>query len=68
MAFGLSSYDGFWPSFSKQEAKLLGAQSKIISMMIEYLANSSDEKYGITLVQIQRESAGSEDSNHIGDD
>lgn len=66
--FGLSSYDGFWPSFSKQEAKLLGAQSKIISMMIEYLANSSDEKYGITLVQINRESAGSEDSNHIGDD
>ena len=66
--FGLSSYDGFWPSFSKQEAKLLGVQSKIIATMIEYLANSSDEKYAITLVLIQRESAGSEDSNHIGDD
>lgn len=66
--FGLSSYDGFWPSFSKQEAKLLGVQSKIIATMVEYLANSSDEKYAITLVQIQRESAGSVDSNHIGDD
>ena len=66
--FGLSSYDGFWHSFSKQEAKLLGVQSKIIATMVEYLANSSDEKYAITLVQIQRESAGSVDSNHIGDD
>ena len=66
--FGLTSYDGFWPSFSKQEAKLLGVQSRIISTMIEYLANSSDEKYAITLIQINREPAGSEDSNHIGDD
>ena len=62
--FGLSSYDGFWPSFSKQEAKLLGVQGKIIALMIEYLANSSNEKYSITLVQIQRESVGSEDSNN----
>ena len=66
--FGLSSYDGFWPSFSKTEAKLLGVQGEIISTMIEYLGNSSDEKYAITLLGISREPVGNEDAQHIGDD
>ena len=66
--FGLSSYDGFWPSFSKTEAKLLGVQGEIISTIIEYLGNSSDEKYAITLLGISRESVGKVDSQHIADD
>jgi hypothetical protein len=66
--FGLSSYDGFWPSFTKTEAKLLGIQGEIISTMIEYLGNSSDEKYPIKLLEITREPVGKEDAQHIGDD
>ena len=66
--FGLQSYDGFWPSFSKEEAKLLGVQSIIISRIVEYLANSTDEKYSITLNKMTRESVGKEDILHIADD
>ena len=66
--FGLMSYDGFWPSFSKSEAKLLGVQSEIISSLIEFLSNSSDEKYSITLNKITREPVGAEDSQHISED
>ena len=66
--FGLQSYDGFWPSFSKDEAKLLGVQSIIISRIVEYLANSTDEKYSITLNKMTRESVGKEDILHIADD
>jgi len=66
--FGLSSYDGFWPSFSKEEAQLLGIQSKIIASMVEFLAESSDSKHKITLMEILRESVGKEDSQHIASD
>ena len=66
--FGLSSYDGFWPSFSKEEAQLLGIQSKIIASMVEFLAESSDSKHKITLLEILRESVGKEDSQHIASD
>ena len=66
--FGLSSYDGFWPSFSKDEAKLLGIQSKIITSLIEFLSESSNSEHKINLIKISRESVGSEDSQHIADD
>ncbi len=66
--FGLSSYDGFWPSFSKEEAKLLGIQSKIIGTLVDFLSESSSVRHRIKLVQILRESVGEEDSQHITDD
>ena len=66
--FGLSSYDGFWPSFSKEEAKLLGIQSKIISTLIEYLSESSSSEHRIKLIQILREPVGQEDNQHIATD
>ena len=66
--FGLSSYDGFWPSFSKDEAKMLGIQSKIIASLIEFLSESSNSEHKINLIKISRESAGSEDSQHIAGD
>ncbi len=66
--FGLSSYDGFWPSFSKNEAKLLGIQSKIISTLIEYLTESSNGEHRIKLLTVSREPVGQEDSQHIAGD
>jgi hypothetical protein len=66
--FGLSSYDGFWPNFSKEEAQLLGIQSKIITSLIDFLTESSNSEHKIFLVQILRESVGNEDSQHIGND
>ena len=66
--FGLSSYDGFWPSFSKEEAKLLGIQSKIVAMFVEYLSESASAEHRIKLIQILREPVGKEDSQHIATD
>jgi hypothetical protein len=66
--FGFSSYDGFWPSFSKDEAKLLGIQSKIVGILVEYLSESASTEHKITLIQILRESVGREDSQHIATD
>jgi hypothetical protein len=66
--FGLSSYDGFWPSFSNEEARLLGIQSKVVAKMIEFLSESSTTEHAITLIQILRESVGEEDSQHIAGD
>jgi len=66
--FGLSSYDGYWPNFSKEEAQLLGIQSKIITSLIDFLTESSSSDHKILLIHILRESAGKEDSQHIGSD
>jgi hypothetical protein len=66
--FGLSSYDGFWPSFSRDEAKLLGIQSKIVGTLIEYLSEAASAEHRITLIQILREPVGKEDSQHITSD
>ena len=66
--FGFSTYDGFWPSFTVKEAKDIGIQSKIISNLVEYVADSSDENYGIQLIRILRESVGNEDAKHIAGD
>ena len=66
--FGLASYDGFWPSFSRSESQLLGMQSKIIESLIEFLIESSDKEHQIVLLQLLRESVGKEDSQHIGGD
>ena len=66
--FGLSSYDGFWPSFSQEESMLLGIQSKIISSIVQFLSQSGNSEQRITLVHILRESVGDEDKQHIGMD
>ena len=66
--FGLSSYDGFWPSFSPIEARLLGIQSKIITEIIQFLATSSNDDHKITLLEIFREPVGEVDAQHIEND
>ena len=47
---------------------MLGIQSKIIASIVEFLAESSDSKHKITLMEILRESVGKEDSQHIASD
>jgi len=66
--FGFRAYDGFWPSFSKEEAKTLGIQSKIIKELVEYITQSAIESRPMSIVQILREPAGIIDRTHIGKD
>jgi len=65
--FGFTAYDGFWPSFEKQEANDLLKQAKIIKEMCEFLLDSFDANENFNLITIKRETAGSEDNKHIGD-
>lgn len=65
--FGFSSYDGFWPSFTREEAKTIGVQAKIIKELVEYLTQSVTETQNLTLVEILREPAGAIDLKHVGD-
>ena len=65
--FGLSAYDGFWPSFNKLEANTICIQSKIIKELTEYLIDSfSGEPF--TIISLKRESVGDIDASHIHDD
>ena len=65
--FGISAYDGFWPSFNKIEANTICIQSNIIKELSEYLFDSfSGEPF--TLISIKRESAGEIDASHIKED
>ena len=66
--FGFSSYDGFWPSFSQEEARVLGVQAKIIKEIVEMLSQSVSESFKLILVEILRESAGEIDRKHIKED
>ena len=66
--FALSSYIGFWPSFSKIEANQLDIQSKIIKQMIDALVTSTTQDQLIELKHIRRESVGSTDEKYIGKD
>ena len=65
--FGFESYDGFWPSFDKEEANTIYIQSKIIKEIVQYYLSSFDSE-STNLISIKRESAGSTDSLHIQDD
>ena len=65
--FGFKSYDGFWPSFDKEEANTIYIQSKIIKEIVQYYLSSFDSE-STNLISIKRESAGSTDSLHIHDD
>lgn len=66
--FGFSAYDGFWPSFSEEEAKTLGVQAKIVKEMVEFITQSTIESQKLTIVQILREAAGKIDLTHIEND
>ena len=66
--FGFSSYIGFWPSFSNEEANKLDIQGKIIKEIIDILSACTTEQQMITLNYIKRESVGRTDDKHIGID
>lgn len=66
--FGFSSYDGYWPSFSDDEAALIGVQTDIIKEIIEALSLSTDDNHSIQIVSIHRESVGQVDASNIGTD
>ena len=63
--FGFSSYDGFWPSFTSEEAKILGIQAKIVKELVEFITQSSTDSQSLSIVEILREPAGKIDTNHI---
>lgn len=65
--FGFKSYDGFWPSFDKEEANTIYIQSKIVKEIVQYYLSSFDSE-STNLISIKRESAGNTDSLHIQDD
>ena len=65
--FGFKSYDGFWPSFDKEEANTIYIQSKIVKEIVQYYLSSFDSESS-NLISIKRESAGRTDSLHIQDD
>lgn len=66
--FSFSAYDGFWPSFSANEARKLGVQSEIVNEMIDYLSVCTDFNHTIEIISIQREAVGQIDKANIGED
>ena len=66
--FSFTAYDGFWPSFSVNEARKLGVQSEIVKEMIEYLSVCTDLNHTIEIISIQREAVGEIDKANIGED
>jgi hypothetical protein len=65
--FGFSAYDGFWPSFDREESNNLLKQAKAIKEICEFLLDSYETNENFSLLSIKRESAGDEDSKHIGE-
>ena len=65
--FGFSAYDGFWPSFDREESNKLFQQAKAIKEVCEFLLDSYETNENFSLLSIKRESAGDEDSKHIGE-
>ena len=65
--FGFAAYDGFWPSFDRKESNNLLMQAKVIKELCEFLLDSYEIKESFDLLSIKRESAGDEDSKHIGE-
>ncbi len=66
--FGFSSYDGFWPSFDKNEANLLEKQAKVVNEVIDALASSTSPDHSLILHFIKREAVGTTDRKHIDKD
>ena len=65
--FGFAAYDGFWPSFDREESNNLLKQAKAIKEVCEFLLDSYETNENFNLLSIKRESAGDEDSKHIGE-
>jgi len=65
--FGFAAYDGFWPSFDREEANNLLKQAKVIKEVCEFLLDSYETNENFNLLSIKRESAGDEDNKHIGE-
>jgi len=65
--FGFSAYDGFWPSFDREESNNLLKQAKAIKELCQFLLDSYETNENFGLLSIKRESAGDEDSKHIGE-
>ena len=65
--FGFAAYDGFWPSFDREESNNLLKQAKVIKEVCEFLLDSYETNENFNLLSIKRESAGDEDSKHIGE-
>jgi hypothetical protein len=65
--FGFAAYDGFWPSFDREESNNLLKQAKVIKEVCEFLLDSYETTESFSLLSIKRESAGDEDSKHIGE-
>ena len=66
--FSFSAYDGFWPSFTADEARKLGVQSEIVNEMIDHLSLCTDFNHTIEIISIKRESVGLIDQANIGAD
>ena len=66
--FSFKSYDGFWPSFSTQEARKLGVQTEIVKELVDYLSLSTDDNHSVAILSLQRESVGEIDKSNIGGD
>jgi len=67
-SFGFSSYDGYWPNFTKDEIFQIHQQSIIIKKIVEFVIDSSTDENHIELLSIKRSSTGAIDSQNIGDD
>ena len=65
--FGFSAYDGFWPSFDKEEANTIFTQAKIIKELCDFLLGSFEPGESFSLLSIRREAAGEEDKKFIGE-
>jgi len=65
--FGFSAYDGFWPSFDREESNNLLKQAKAIKEVCEFLLDSYETNENFSLLSIKREPAGAEDNKHIGE-
>ena len=65
--FGFSAYDGFWPSFDREESNNLLKQARAIKEVCEFLLDSYETNENFSLLSIKRESAGDEDFKHIGE-
>lgn len=65
--FGFSAYDGFWPSFDKEEANIIFIQAKIVKELCDFLLSSFEPVESFSLLSIRREAAGEEDRKFIGE-
>jgi hypothetical protein len=64
--FSFSAYDGFWPSFSANEARQIGVQSEIVKSLVDAITLSSDGNHSIEILSLQRENVGDIDKANIG--